>query len=262
MITIKILSILMVLVGAICLSLSFAPSRKIWEKVTGPLRRKWLIIIYLMGFFLLGYVFFDIVLISHLSFPVELVTAGVFLGGAVFVYLIINISQSTIAERQKAEEEIKVLNESLERRVADRTQALRESEENNRLLLQAAGDGIFGVNTEGQVTFVNSAALRMLGFTAEEMLGQGVHALIHHSRKDGSSYPPEDCPMYASYTNATASNVIDEFLWRKDGSNFPVEYSSTPVIKDGKISGAVVIFQDVTARKRSEEHTSELQSLS
>jgi diguanylate cyclase (GGDEF)-like protein/PAS domain S-box-containing protein len=384
MITIKILSILMVLVGAICLSLSFAPSRKIWREVFGPLRRKWLIIIYLMGFFLLGYVFFDIVLISNLPFPVELVTAGVFLGGALFVYLIINISQSTIAERQNAEEEIKILNESLEKRVADRTQALklsnefnstvmdsiadpiaiidvktykiidvnqaflretnlpkeqvlgktcfevthhrtdpctpphdacplketlsrgdhavydhvhrtlagekrfvevltspiwnergkisrvvhiqrditerkraeealRESEESNRLLLQAAGDGIFGVNTKGQVTFVNSAAMRMLGFAEEEMLGKMAHTLIHHSHKDGSNYPLEDCPMYATYTTAAASNVMDEFLWRKDGRNFPVEYSSTPVTKDGKVSGAVVIFQDVTARKQAEE---------
>ena len=114
MTSIKILSILMVLIGATFLSLSFSPARKIWEIVSGPLRRKWLIILYLMAFFLLGYLFFDIVLISSLPFPVELVTAGVFLGGAIFVYLIVNISQSTIAERQKAEEEIKVLNQSLE----------------------------------------------------------------------------------------------------------------------------------------------------
>ena len=80
--TIKILSILMILIGAIFLFLSFSPARNIWGNVSGDLRRKWLIILYLMGFFILGYLFFDIILISNLPFPVELVTGGVFLGGA------------------------------------------------------------------------------------------------------------------------------------------------------------------------------------
>ena len=137
-------------------------------------------------------------------------------------------------------------------------EALRESEESNSLLLQAAGDGIFGVNTTGHVTFVNPAALRMLGFAAEEMLGQNVHTLIHHSHKDGSNYPLGDCPMYASYTNATVNQMVDEILWRKNGSNFPVEYSSTPVTKDSKVSGAVIIFKDITERKQVEEERERL----
>ena len=103
------------------------------------------------------------------------------------------------------------------------------------------------------MTFVNPAALRMLGFAEEEMLGQSVHALIHHSHEDGSNYPVEDCPMYASYTKAAESHVTDEVLWRKDGSSFPVEYSSTPITTDGKVIGAVVTFQDITERKRAEQ---------
>jgi diguanylate cyclase (GGDEF)-like protein/PAS domain S-box-containing protein len=137
--------------------------------------------------------------------------------------------------------------------LTDRSQeAIRQSEEGKRLLLHAAGEGILGVDATGQLTFVNPAALRMLGFSAEEMLGQSAHALIHHSRKDGSNYPMEDCPMYASYTKATESRV-EEVLWRKDGSSFPVEYSSTPIIRDGKVMGAVVTFMDITKRKRAEE---------
>ena len=93
----------------------------------------------------------------------------------------------------------------------------------------------------------------MLGFAEEEMLGQSVHALIHHSHEDGSNYPVEDCPMYASYTKAAESHVADEVLWRKDGSSFPVEYSSMPIIKDGKVMGAVVTFSDITERKQAEE---------
>ena len=95
--------------------------------------------------------------------------------------------------------------------VTDRSkEAIRQSEESKRLLLHSVGDGIFGVDATGQVTFINPAALRMLGFAVEEMLGQSVHALIHHSHEDGSNYPVEDCPMYASYTKATESRVMEE----------------------------------------------------
>jgi diguanylate cyclase (GGDEF)-like protein/PAS domain S-box-containing protein len=132
-------------------------------------------------------------------------------------------------------------------------EAFRQSEESKRLLLHAAGDGIFGVNATGQLTFINPAALRMLGYAEEEMLGQRVHGLIHHTHADGSNYPVEDCPMYASYTRAADSHVTNEILWRKDGSSFPVEYSSTSMAKDGKVTGAVVTFQDITERKQSEE---------
>jgi len=132
-------------------------------------------------------------------------------------------------------------------------EAIRQGEESKHLLLHAAGDGIFGVDAKGVVTFVNAAALRMLGFSEEEMLGHGVHSLIHFAHEDGSDYPMEDCPMYASYTKAIDSHVTNEILWRKDGRSFPVEYSSMPIIKNGKIMGAVVTFQDITARKQIEE---------
>ncbi|MHB8091464.1 MAG: diguanylate cyclase domain-containing protein [Syntrophales bacterium] len=131
--------------------------------------------------------------------------------------------------------------------------AIRQSEESKRLLLHAAGESIFGVDATGQVTFINPAALRMLGFAEEELSGQSVHDLIHHSHADGSNYPEVDCPMYASYTKGTGSHVTDEVLWRKDGSSFPVEYSSMPITKDGKVMGAVVTFKDITARKQAEE---------
>ncbi|MGC9977434.1 MAG: PAS domain S-box protein, partial [Syntrophales bacterium] len=144
--------------------------------------------------------------------------------------------------------------------VTDRSQkAIRQSEESKRLLLHAAGEGIFGVDATGQMTFVNPAALRMLGFAEEEMLGQRVHALIHHSHKDGSNYSVEDCPIYTSYTKATKSHVTDDVLWRKDGSSFPTEYNNTPFVRDGRVMGAVVTFKDITARKQVEEalHRSE-----
>jgi PAS domain S-box-containing protein len=132
-------------------------------------------------------------------------------------------------------------------------EVIRQSEESRRLLLDTIGDGIIGVDARGQVTFVNPAALRMLLFSLDEMSGKSLHSLIHHSHADGSNYPLEDCPMYASYTQAVDSFVTDELIWRKDGSNFPVEYSSIPTTKDGKVVGAVVTFKDITERKWLEE---------
>jgi diguanylate cyclase (GGDEF)-like protein/PAS domain S-box-containing protein len=138
--------------------------------------------------------------------------------------------------------------------LADRSQkAIRQSEESKRLLLNAVGDGIFVVDTLGRTTFVNPAAQRMLGFAEEETLGQSAHALVHHSHEDGSNYPVEDCPMYASYAKATEGHMEDEVFWRKDGSYFHVDYFSTPIAKDGKVEGAVVTFRDVTKRKQAEE---------
>jgi diguanylate cyclase (GGDEF)-like protein/PAS domain S-box-containing protein len=131
--------------------------------------------------------------------------------------------------------------------------AFRQSEESKRQLLHAVGDGIFGVDATGKLTFVNPAAMRMLGFSEEEMLGRDAHALIHYSHEDGSNYPVEDCPMYASYAKATENRVTEEVLWRKDGSYFPVDYSSTPIIKDSRVIGVVVNFKDITESKRMNE---------
>jgi PAS domain S-box-containing protein len=130
---------------------------------------------------------------------------------------------------------------------------VRQSEESKSLLLHASGEGMFGVDTTGQLTFINSTALLMLGFTEGEMVGQQAHGLIHHSNKDGSNYPAEDCSLCASYTNATEIYSKEEIFWRKDGSSFSVEYSSMPIIRDGQAIGAVVTFNDITNRKQAEQ---------
>jgi PAS domain S-box-containing protein len=132
-------------------------------------------------------------------------------------------------------------------------EAIRQSEQDKRLLLRAIGDGIIGVDATGQVSFVNPAAVHMLGFSFEEMLGRNLHDLIHHSREDGSTYPVEDNPLYDSLTEGVDSHVPDEVIWRKDGSSLSVEYSSTPIIVDSSIKGAVVTLKDITERKQLEE---------
>jgi len=131
-------------------------------------------------------------------------------------------------------------------------EALRESEELSRRILDSAGEGIFGVDAQGCITFVNPAAVQMLGFKEDELRGQKVHALIHHHRADGSEYPLDECPMWASYSRGEPHHIDDEVLWHKDGGSFPAEYASTPIAKEGKVIGAVVTFRDISERKEAE----------
>jgi PAS domain S-box-containing protein len=166
-------------------------------------------------------------------------------------------SRADLAEQVRLRTEISAANEELENRVQERTDELR-------LLLQSAGEGMFGVDEAGRVTFINPVALNLLGFTEEEMIGQEVHGLIHHSHEDSSPYPKEECPIFATWTLGTQNRATDEVLWRKDGRSFPVEYTSTPIIKEGKVMGAVVTFRDITERRHAEkemkEHVDELES--
>jgi PAS domain S-box-containing protein len=143
--------------------------------------------------------------------------------------------------------------EELVEKLAAKGEQLKESEERARLILESSAEGIFGTDVEGRVTFENPAACRMLGFSADELIGQPSHAAFHHHRPNGSSYPKEECPMFAAYKHGQASRIDNEFLWRKDGQGFAVEYGATPMLKEGKIVGSVVSFTDISKRKEAEE---------
>jgi len=122
------------------------------------------------------------------------------------------------------------------------------------LILNSAGEGIYGLDTNGNVTFVNPAAVKMTGWSVEETIGEHGHDQHHHTKADGSTYPHEDCPIYAALKDGEVhQQVRDELFWRKDGTSFPIYYTSTPILEDGEIIGAVVVFQDVTEIKESEQ---------
>ena len=123
----------------------------------------------------------------------------------------------------------------------------------NELILRSAGEGIYGLDTNGKTTFVNPAAARMLGCAPEDIIGQPMHQLLHHTKADGSPYPAEDCPIYAAFSDGEVHSVDNEVFWRKNGSSFPVEYTSTPIREDGKLSGAVVVFRNISQLKQSQE---------
>jgi len=159
--------------------------------------------------------------------------------------------ERTQAQARTLEEQTVALSESQKALVAQQEE-LQVTEERTRLILESTADGILGVDTEGRIDFVNDAACRILGFTAQELAGAPSHALLHHHRADGTEYPREQCPMSAAYARGVTSVIDDEHLWRKDGTSIPVEYGARPILKDGAVVGAVISFRDITERKRIE----------
>lgn len=127
-----------------------------------------------------------------------------------------------------------------------------ELERQNQLILNAAGEGIYGVNADGKTTFVNRAAQEMLGWTTQDLLGKDIHSMIHHHHLNGEIYPSQQCPIYRSFRFEQVHRIEDEVFWRKDGKPIRVEYVSTPIYDQKVLAGAVVIFRDITERKESE----------
>lgn len=127
-------------------------------------------------------------------------------------------------------------------------------------ILHSAAEGILGLDSEGRHTFVNPAAARMLGYELEDLLGQNSHALWHHTRSNGQAYPEEACLIKATLDHGTYQHVSSEIFWRKDGTSFPVEYTSTPILEHDKVAGTVVTFSDITERKRSEQELQDSQN--
>ncbi len=144
----------------------------------------------------------------------------------------------------------------LERRNLERKKAeedLNSAFRQNHLILNAAGEGIVGLDEKGTVTFVNPAARQMLGYEEEELIGKYLHPTIHHSFADGTNYPVTECPMWQCLQTGTSNKVRDEVLWKKDGTSFQTAYSTTPIVENGQVVGAVVTFRDITVRKRVED---------
>ncbi|MGK0179462.1 MAG: PAS domain S-box-containing protein [Nitrospinales bacterium] len=144
-----------------------------------------------------------------------------------------------------------VLRDISERKANELAMALANRERD--LILNSAGEGIYGLDLEGKTTFVNQTACKILGYSVEELLRKGLHIMIHHSYADGTHYPKEKCHIYAAFKDGEVHYESEEVFWKKDGSSIPVEYISKPIIDGGKVVGAVVTFTDITARKSAEK---------
>ncbi|MCU7836799.1 MAG: transporter substrate-binding domain-containing protein [gamma proteobacterium symbiont of Taylorina sp.] len=178
-----------------------------------------------------------------------LMKVAAFLILLIFIFVYWNRKLNALVKAKT--KDLEAFSNSLELQVLEKTQTLMLAEEKTRLLLTSVGEGIFGVGSDGLVNFINPAALKMLQYNENEILGHQIHALIHHSYADGSPYPVDECPMFHALSEGKLSQVDNEVLWRKDGTSFPIEYRAGPIIRNDQISGSVVTFSDISRRKRA-----------
>ena len=214
--------------------------------------------------------------------------------------------QQDIEERKLAEIKICALNAELEQRVQERTIELQRANtelvreisdrkqtkaslerlsRQSELILNSAGEGIYGLNSQGKLTFINPAAARMLGYQVEELIVSIVnqnldnyptyifsefprksgdklmHNILNHSKPDGNSYSWDENPICDTLKTGAVQHITGDIFYHHDGTKFPVEYVSTPIREQGKIVGAVVIFKDITERQIVERMKNEFVSV-
>ncbi|MFN3075771.1 MAG: PAS domain S-box protein [Alphaproteobacteria bacterium] len=140
----------------------------------------------------------------------------------------------------------------IERRIESADQLARERADEIRHLLDSAGEGFYGIDVEGRCTFINQACLDMFGFSSEnELLGRHMHGIVHHTRADGLTNPESRCHIHGMSRSESGPHVGEDLFWRADGSSFPAQYSANPLLRDGRIVGAVVSIMDVTERQET-----------
>ncbi|GAP94671.1 ATP-binding protein [Leptolyngbya sp. NIES-2104] len=194
-----------------------------------------------------------------------------------------------VKRRKKAEVELATLNSNLERCVLQRTMQLQRTNEElvrqieqrefiieerqraeasierlshqNELILNSAGDGIYGIDAQGLITFVNSTAAKMLGYEVDDLVGQWMHTYLKHSKSDGIPYLLADSPIHTTLRKGTIEHRNGDVFQRRDGSTFPIEYVSSPIRECDRIVGAVIVFKDITERQMIEQMKDEFVSI-
>jgi len=143
--------------------------------------------------------------------------------------------------------------QDLARNEAERRKETVAARREVRAVLRGTGDGIIGVGLNGACTFLNEAGSRLLGYSKQELKGKSVHNMIHHTRWDGSDYPLKECPVHLSLASGDTARTLDDILWRKDGSSFPVQLAVSPMTDGLEILGVVLTFTDMTEIREAEE---------
>ncbi len=139
------------------------------------------------------------------------------------------------------------------RRLEEANRAFAGANRRMNLILHSASDSICGVDRNGQITFANPAATALTGFSNDELLGRNLHTLIHHTRADGTPYPSIECPVTAVLHSGETRRGLEDTYWTKDGNAVLVEFTASPMMEDGRVEGAVVVFHEIAERKRAEQ---------
>jgi PAS domain S-box-containing protein len=181
--------------------------------------------------------------------------------------------QRLLEEKQQAEQALQQMLAELETRVQERTAALQQANAHlqaeiaerlqaeaalaqlnrrHKLILDSAGEGIYGIDLQGHTTFVNPAAARMLGWEVEELIGQPIQHIVRYMRRAGARCSDDTGPILAACRDGVVRHVPEDIFWRQDGTSFLVEYVTAPIREQDTLVGAVVIFKDITERKHIE----------
>lgn len=149
--------------------------------------------------------------------------------------------------RKAAEAELEQYRHHLEELVEMRTAEARRLERRAQLLLDSAANGLLGTDAQGCIVFANPAACEMLGYSADELQGREVHVLLHHHRPDGSPYPAEQCPNLKTMRYGEVTRNDEDVYWHRDGHPLPLITTCRPLLEDGRVTGTVLSFVDVSA---------------
>jgi len=255
------ISILLVFIGAAFIIAALMAARVTWSRVPGSLRVNWLTISYLMVFFVGGYLVFDVVLFFRIPIPVELVTAVVFFGGAVFVFIITRLASRTIVDMSAAELRLVAMNDGLEQRVTERTRELKKSHDFTKTVLNSMADAISIVGIEDfRVQGVNRVFQEEFGLGEGEAIGRSCHAITHGSAVPCA--PPHDaCPLLE--TAATGKPASAEHVHhRSSGEVIYSEITTSPILNElGVVSQVVHVSRNVTARRTAEQRVRRSQQM-
>ncbi len=188
------------------------------------------------------------------AWTIEAYKTGALAGGFLLLSLVLgglSVRLFRLAERRAAELEDK--RRDLARLVGERTAALTATEARATHLLESSADGLYGMDRESRITFINPAGCAILGYAPEQVIGRNGHELFHHHRRDGSVYPGEACPVLGALKRGEKVRVDDEVFWHADGHPVPVMYAVHPIIENGEITGAVTSFVDMTEQRAAQE---------
>jgi PAS domain S-box-containing protein len=129
-------------------------------------------------------------------------------------------------------------------------------------ILAHVANGIYGLDAAGRVEFVNPAAVRITGYAETDQLGADQHLLLHSTRSDGTPYPRHECPVWQALRSGRTVVAEDELFWRADGVGVPIDLVAVPTVEDGRVTGVIVSFRDLTERRAVEQQAAELARVS
>jgi PAS domain S-box-containing protein len=251
--TIELVTSILVLTGALFMGAAILRGRKIGRHVPPALQQRWRVMVVLMLFFLAGYLSLIVVLTSSVALPTEVISGPVFLAGAVFVFIVISLTRETVSRIKSTEEDLRLLNESLEQRVAERTQELQRSHEFLRTVLDSLNDQVIIIDVyDFKIVGANTSFLAAYGLKQDEVIGRTCHEITHH-RADVCTPPNDICPLLETVkTNRLAA--VEHVHYLKTGKATHEEISTLP-IKDNKgtIVQVVHVSRDISERKRAEQ---------